>query len=192
MLNYIIRIIKSGTNYANTASVTNLAVANSDVITLYAKWAPAPYEIVFHGNDTEVTGTMANVDAYYDTEVTLPKNQFKKPGYVFTNWNTKADGTGDDIEDEDVVLNLATGGTADLYAEWRIAEAMFKPGLFVNNQIRFLSGAGMHYGASLGNTTPMTNNTGYIPNPKVLAIKQSPVEPDFEHMNTSDKSSAYH
>ncbi len=174
----------TGANYADTASVTNLAVANSDVITLYAKWTPAPYEIVFHGNDTEATGTMANVDAYYDTEVTLPKNQFKKPGYVFTNWNTKADGTGDDIEDEDVVLNLATGGTADLYAEWRIAEAMFKPGLFVNNQIRFLSGAGMHYGASLGNTTPMTNNTGYIPNPKVLAIKQSPVEPDFEHMNT--------
>ena len=42
------------------------------------------------------------------------------PGYGFTGWNTKADGSGTAYADEGAVKNLATeqGAVVALYAQW--------------------------------------------------------------------------
>lgn len=59
----------------------------------------------------------------------LSGNQFKRPGYEFCGWNTKADGSGTAYEDGAEILNLTTydclrdgsAGTVTLYAQWREA-----------------------------------------------------------------------
>lgn len=173
-----------GNSYNVGANIGTLTTERNATVDLYAQWSLNTYTIVFHANDDDATGEMNNLEALHNTPVSLTKNTYKKPGYVFTQWNTQADGSGIGFDDEATVLNMASEGTIDLYAQWRLAVAQFKRGLFFNNQVRYLSGAPMPYGASLGNTTPMINNTGYLSNSKVLAIKQSPVEPDFDHMNT--------
>lgn len=172
-----------GTPYTDEASVNNLTTTDGDVITLYAQWLAAPYTIVFHANDAEATGSMEDLTARYMTPIELPANSFVKTGWIFTGWNTEADGSGTPIADKETVVNLSTGNTVDLYAQWRLAVAQFKPGLYVNNQMRVLSNSGIAYGKSLTNTTAMSNNSTYQDSTKILAIKRSATPPDFDHMN---------
>ena len=70
------------------------------------------------------TGTMANdtnVDLY---QAAVKPNTFTKSGYVFSKWNTAADGSGTDVVSEDMVaeaaaaLNVSAGDTLTLYAIW--------------------------------------------------------------------------
>ncbi len=57
-----------------------------------------------------------------DFSINLSKNQFLRREYVFANWNTEADGSGDSYTDEQMVRNLAeVGDEAVLYAIWRDA-----------------------------------------------------------------------
>ena|GEM_PF-7045833 len=79
-------------------------------------YVPNRYNIVFNNNTG--TGTMDNEEMTYNVEKALNKNTFTKPGYVFTGWNTKTDGTGTHYEDEALVKNLVSSGEITLYAEW--------------------------------------------------------------------------
>ena len=57
----------------------------------------------------------------YDTAVKLTGNAFKRTGYQFNGWNTKADGTGTSYTNKEEVKNLAAkeGKTVTLYAQWK-------------------------------------------------------------------------
>ena len=57
----------------------------------------------------------------YGKKYTLPKNTFKKKGYTFTGWNTKADGSGTTYKNKESIKNLTSvdGKTVTLYAQWK-------------------------------------------------------------------------
>ena len=108
----------SGTSYADKASVKNLTATNGATVTLYAQWTANKYTVTYNANGG--TGTMANQELTYDKAATLNANTFKRTGYRFNGWNTKADGTGTSYADKASVKNLTanSGGTVTLYAKW--------------------------------------------------------------------------
>ena len=85
--------------------------------TVYAHWNANSYNIRFDGNKAS-SGSMDAEYILYDETKPLTANAYKKTGYTFTGWNTKADGSGKTYHDEDNVLNLATNGVVTLYAQW--------------------------------------------------------------------------
>ena len=102
---------KVGTLYCETATV-------------YAKWTPNKYSIVFNGNGS-TSGSMSKIsNVSYNAPKTLTANTYKKKGYTFTGWNTKKDGTGDSYTNKAKVQGLSTKskGTATLYAQWKIID----------------------------------------------------------------------
>ena len=109
----------SGTPYADKASVSNLTSSAGEVVTLYAQWKPASYRIRFHAN--RGSGSMAELPCVYDRASQLPPCGFSRPGYVFTGWNTRANGSGVAYNDGDELMNLTCstkGVTVLLYAQW--------------------------------------------------------------------------
>ena len=88
----------------------------------YAKWLVNKYNIAFKGNGN-TGGSMKKMSSrLYDKTYTLKENTFKRTGYTFTGWNTKADGSGTSYDDTASVRNLTAknGRTVNLYAQWKI------------------------------------------------------------------------
>ena len=108
----------SGTSYADKASVKNLTATAGGTVNLYAQWTANKYTVTYNANGG--TGTMANQELTYNKAATLNANTFKRTGYRFSGWNTKADGTGTSYADKASVKNLTanSGGTVTLYAKW--------------------------------------------------------------------------
>lgn len=102
----------SGTNYANEATISSL----TSNLTLYAKWTANTYTIKYNINGG--SGSIGNVSATYDKNVTLALGPTPATGYKFAYWNTKADGSGTSYDGGDTYKNLtATAGeTVTLYA----------------------------------------------------------------------------
>lgn len=83
---------------------------------------------------TAMTYHMYNNDPIYEGGPTtykdthLRKNGFAITGYIFTGWNTKADGSGTSYADEQEVLNLTAENNAIvvLYAQWEKIETTLK------------------------------------------------------------------
>ena len=100
--------------YSNGATYT----ANANV-TLYAKWDPHKYKIVFNGNGS-TSGSMSNQTFTYGTAQKLTSNAFKKTGFTFSKWTRNADGTGTSYTNGQSVSNLTSsnGATINLYAQW--------------------------------------------------------------------------
>ena len=86
--------------------------------TLYAQWKPNTYTIKFDSNGG--TGTMADIDATYDSVVKLPANGFTKADHKFAGWakTPSADDGTIDFSDQSDVFNLAKSGNVTLYAVW--------------------------------------------------------------------------
>lgn len=87
-------------------------------LTLYAVWKANSYKVAFNKN--RGSGSMSTVSRTYNKVSVLPSNTFKRPGYKFNVWNTKADGTGTKYADKASVKNLTSvsGRTVTLYAQW--------------------------------------------------------------------------
>ncbi len=73
---------------------------------------------------------MYNNAAFYEgrevtPQTTLSLNTFSKTGFVFTGWNTQADGSGIAYKDGDHILNLAVkeGAVVSLYAQWESCQS---------------------------------------------------------------------
>ena len=75
-----------------------------------------PYTISFNAN--EGTGSMANQTVTSGSSTTLSANTFTRSGYLFTGWNTKADGKGVPVA-ADAQAGLV--GPETLYAQWALA-----------------------------------------------------------------------
>jgi len=77
------------------------------------------YTVKFNGNGA-LSGSMANCMHGSGISYNLPANKFKRTGYTFKGWNTKADGSGKAYANKASVKNLTqkSGGTVTLYAQW--------------------------------------------------------------------------
>ena len=103
-------------------------------------WIKLGYTVVFDKNHSDATGTMNNQIIQFDTDTNLHANTYKRYRYVFTGWNTQANGSGTAYLDEASVNALTTAnGTITLYAQWREGEATFIPGTDFNIAIKQLA-----------------------------------------------------
>jgi uncharacterized repeat protein (TIGR02543 family) len=88
------------------------------------------YTVIFDSNvpvnaSTKCTGTMDEQSFSYNETKALSANGYSLPGYDFTGWNTKADGTGTAYSDEESVGNLSDdGGIVTLYAQWKAKQTI--------------------------------------------------------------------
>jgi uncharacterized repeat protein (TIGR02543 family) len=100
----------SGTAYAAGSNIT--ISANT---TLYAQWTPT-YSLTYNGNSS--TGGTAPSTASglkSGTVVTVAANTFTRTNYIFSSWNTKADGSGDSYAPN---TNITITANTMLYAIW--------------------------------------------------------------------------
>lgn len=80
-------------------------------------YEPAKYTVKFDSNGG--TGTMPDQVIRENETINLLVNLFERENYIFEGWNTKADGTGIEYEDEQTVTNLLSPNeTITLYAIW--------------------------------------------------------------------------
>ena len=104
-----------GTSYSAEEKVSKVPSG----ATLYAQWKANRYTVKFDSNGGD--GSMADVEATYDSLATLPDNTFTKSGKKFAGWATtqeKANDEAVDYSDGTEVLNLAESGDVTLYAVW--------------------------------------------------------------------------
>ncbi|MDR3185210.1 MAG: InlB B-repeat-containing protein [Christensenellaceae bacterium] len=89
-------------------------------ITMTATWSAVDYFVIFDLNGSGVSGAMNEQPLSYDAPENLNPNTFSRLGYVFTSWNTQANGDGVDYSYNEEVLNLSSGANARvrLYAQW--------------------------------------------------------------------------
>ena len=93
----------------------NSSLTLTSPMTLYAQWSQLPaVTLSFALNGAH--GTVAAISAYAGAMETLPTPPaLARPGYVFTGWNTHANGTGSMFA-SGVSMTLSTSLT--LYAQW--------------------------------------------------------------------------
>ena len=112
----------TGTAYTDGQTVQNLTAENGAAVILYAQWTANTYTVHFVAG-IPVHGEMADQTFTYDQEATaLTKNAFSTTTGQWLRWNTEADGSGTNYEDEALVQNLTAedGGVVTLYAQWRL------------------------------------------------------------------------
>lgn len=87
-----------------------------------ASFAPITYTVSFDPNGAE--GLMPSLIMTYGETRQLTSNSFIRPGYLFTGWNTRPDGSGAPYEDAQAVQDLCStdGAVIELYAQWRPVE----------------------------------------------------------------------
>jgi uncharacterized repeat protein (TIGR02543 family) len=108
----------SGTTYAVGSEASGVLIPSpGGSVTLYAKWTAHAYAVTFSQNAADATGTMKDMTVTYgEPAQTLAANGFERPGYKFSGWNTKDNGTGAAYAADASVSNLTTDLT--LYAQW--------------------------------------------------------------------------
>ena len=114
----IANVVITNSSTRNT-SAQNKFMAPVGNFTLIADWGANTYTGVYNGNGN-TGGSTASSTHTYDVSKNLTANGFTKTYWVFTGWNTKADGTGTTYADKASVKNLVStaGGTITLYAQW--------------------------------------------------------------------------
>lgn len=102
-----------GTNYKNKQSVKNLTSKNGVTVTLYAKWTPNKYTVLYNANGG--SGAPANQTKTYGVDLTLSSTKPTRTGYTFSKWNTKADGKGTNYNSG---AKYTGNANLTLYAVW--------------------------------------------------------------------------
>ncbi|MCG8700515.1 MAG: InlB B-repeat-containing protein [Bacteroidales bacterium] len=82
---------------------------------LYAQWAANTYDVVYDANGGE--GKIANQRISFDATANLFENTLTRSDYIFSGWNTKADGSGSAYADK-AAFKMSVEGTT-LYAQWK-------------------------------------------------------------------------
>jgi uncharacterized repeat protein (TIGR02543 family) len=110
----------SGQDFADKSIFIFNSNKDKDTFTVYAQWTPIQYTIKFDGNGSTSGSTSSMKNLKYDTSYALTANSFKRKGYSFAGWSTKADGSGKIYDDEKKVKNLSSkdGDSITLYAQW--------------------------------------------------------------------------
>ena len=91
--------------------------------TMVAQWTANKYGINYYANGG--TGTMAADSITYGTAFKTKQNAFTRPGYTFTGWNEKADGTGTawtlttaGVYESGKTATWSRTAALNLYAQW--------------------------------------------------------------------------
>lgn len=117
-----------------TNKVSSITRGSTGNITLYAKWTPNEYLVYFYSNygnsntptysEIMILDSTINTNKYlfsqkfiYDTTTTLTPTNWYTDKWIFTGWNTKADGSGDSYADE-AEINWTSTSNLSLYAQW--------------------------------------------------------------------------
>ena len=111
--------------YANRAQVVNLAEISDAVVTLYAVWSGAGYNVRFDSNGG--TGVMESQTIQIGETQNLHTNAFAFSGREFLGWATESGGIVA-YKDGEAVSGLASanGATVHLYAVWRTSDATWR------------------------------------------------------------------
>lgn len=109
----------SGKSYKNKQSVKKLSSKSGATVKLYAQWKVTGYKVKFYGNKN-TGGKMSDLNCKYGKSYKLKSNSFKRTGYKFKGWNTRADGSGKSYKNKQSVKNLTSrpNATVKLYAQW--------------------------------------------------------------------------
>lgn len=111
-------------NASFKSKFTKISSGSTGDVTVYAKWTAKTYTVKFSGNGS-TSGSMPTLKkCKYGKSYTLKTNAFKKKGYKFAGWNTKANGSGTSYANKAKVKSLTSkqGGTVTLYAQWTKAK----------------------------------------------------------------------
>ena len=126
----------SGTsNTVNFTSSTLLTIANGVVdhittptLTLYAVWEETFWSIEYYANiPSGATATGVTVPINKSISTVSASSALGNPSgvptiasgtYIFNEWNTAADGTGDSYANTDTILAQVSGTVVKLYAQW--------------------------------------------------------------------------
>lgn len=108
------------TSSTYATKITGLALGSTGNKTVYAKWTANKYIIKFTGNGANSGSMAAMTNRLYNQTYALTANAYKRTGYTFTGWNTRADGKGTQYANKASVRNLTSvnGKTIALYAQW--------------------------------------------------------------------------
>lgn len=106
------------TNFADGATVSDLATNDMAKVTLVAQWAPIEYAVRFVANGGD--GKMPDEQFEYGEVKPLSSNAFARTGHAFLHWTAVVDSVATNFADGAVVSNLATedGATVLLEAKW--------------------------------------------------------------------------
>ena len=89
----------------------------TEKVVLFARWKPIEYTVNYFANGgTEIT---ASTRHEYDSDAPLAFNNFSLSGHSFNGWNTQPNGSGVTYNEGEIVRNLTTDGSINLYAKWR-------------------------------------------------------------------------
>lgn len=101
--------------YANGAT---FLMGDSDV-TLYAKWTPITYTVVYNGNGS-TGGTTVTSSHTYDTAKALNANGFTRTGYDFKGWGLNPNDAVATYANQQSIINLVSqqNGSLTIYALW--------------------------------------------------------------------------
>lgn len=100
--------VKNITNYGFSSPYNN-----DEHAYLEAVWSDSYYTVSFNANNG--TGSMKDIKIITDRASRLKYNLFKREGYDFKGWNTKADGTGIEYTDGQ---KISLTEDITLYAQW--------------------------------------------------------------------------
>ena len=155
------------------------SAADRVTVTLYAKWTPNEYTIVYDANGGE--GSMENSAASYGSDVTLRENTFTKDGAGFVGWSTAADSSGTSYADTAYIRipdNIPTRSEA-LFLGWsteKDGDVVYRPGDEVpvananttlyavwQKSYQYTLSYDLNYeGAGVTTTLPYSNTVSYI------------------------------
>ena len=110
----------TGQSYQDGQKEVLLPAKANGTVTLYAQWRWNKYKVKFYGNHS-TSGSTKALNCKVTKSYNLTANGFKRTGYKFSGWNTKADGTGKSYSNKQSIKNLSKkdGATVKLYAQWK-------------------------------------------------------------------------
>ena len=113
----------TGTAYKDQAPAGKITSKNGATVVLYAQWAPV-FTIDFKPNaGGKQSGSMSNQKVTYGSSTKINKNNYSRPCYTFSGWNTKSDGTGTAYKDQAAAGKITNqkGAIVKLYAQWKLS-----------------------------------------------------------------------
>ncbi|MGM9670813.1 MAG: InlB B-repeat-containing protein [Oscillospiraceae bacterium] len=118
---------------------------------------PQQYTVTFNANGGE--GSMETQTFSYGVDTKLTTNTFTRENYMFTGWNTAADGTGRAYADEASIKDLT--GNITLYAQWKFWNGWLTD---TNGTTYYVNGAQKHFSAwaTIDSSTYYFDENGYI------------------------------
>ena len=126
----------TGISYPPYQSFT-VASDKSEVITLYAQWAPVT-TIIYDGNGGTGSQRQQTIRAGETGSIYNGQSYFSRDGYIFSHWNTESDGTGTTYNQGDQFTASDQSTTITLYAQW--ISNVLDTGQTVNAKLKRLAG----------------------------------------------------